>query len=109
MDTDWLKAEADPKVNFHWYQAQDFSGTLGEDEVWELESQNTAILARPLVGGKEDFYLMTWVQPHNSSPCWMAQSHIQEDSGQDVVSIEPLAKASPYQQEVGSESHGNVG
>lgn len=30
MDTALVKAEADPKVNSYWYQAQDFSGTLGE-------------------------------------------------------------------------------
>lgn len=30
MDIALVKAEADPKVNSYWNQAQDFSGTLGE-------------------------------------------------------------------------------
>lgn len=42
MDTALVKAEADPKVNSYWYQAQDFFGTLGGSEVGESESQNPA-------------------------------------------------------------------
>lgn len=58
------------------------------------------------------FFFITSVKSHSpysmSNGTW-ANSRIQEDLEQDVISTEPLARASASQQEVRSENHGNVG